>query len=416
MCGQKRTGLKDWAMEEDNRISIGIRGMAEVVNIAIWAEAAHDFGARSGINGMALRANGDFAVIADADAVLLAPDKGPPRASGDGTQDGTLFSESLLFGGVWRGSQFPMDFVLVDVRQQLVQELVGPFKFDDVIGGQEGWKAFLPVIMAAFDFALGLRSGGITKGHAVEVQRGAELGEGIRGVGEEEGMVVHIESQGQAIGLEGTGQEVEVSQEGFGVIEAGSDIVAGGIVQQIEEDLLVGGVGQEGMWGGVILPEGPQVADLPAFDRFGRGFEASIWGQLVFDGPAADTGAVGFEVEAAVEFAGGGAIGGGRLGGQELGQKGGYWLRPGGVMVAAGKAGRPSSGVVLDTGLKVIGVEFVEASASQSQFLGGLASGELPAAIVGQEVTNQRGGQAFDEWLLFTPTGCQRKVDFSLWN
>ena len=96
----------------------------------------------------------------------------------------------------------------------------------------------------------------------------------------------------------------------------------------------------------------------------------------MFDGPAADTGAVGFEIEAAVEFAGGGTVGGRRFGGQELGQEGGHWVSPSGVMVAAGKAWGPRSGLALGTGFKVIGVEFVEARASQPQFLGGLASGE----------------------------------------
>jgi hypothetical protein len=44
---------------------------------------------------MALVADGDFAVVADADAGLLAPDVGPPRADGNGTDDGTFFGEGL---------------------------------------------------------------------------------------------------------------------------------------------------------------------------------------------------------------------------------------------------------------------------------------------------------------------------------
>ena len=56
------------------------------------------------------------------------------------------------------------------------------------------------------------------------------------------------------------------------------------------------------------MPEGAQIAGLPAFDGFGGGFVAGIGGKLVLDGPAADAGAVGFKVEPAMEFAGTGAV------------------------------------------------------------------------------------------------------------
>jgi hypothetical protein len=104
-------------MEKDDRFGFWIWGMAEAVNIAIRAEAADDFGTRRGVNGMALRADGDFAVVADPDLGLLAPDERPPRAGRNRTQDGTSFGEGLLFGGVRGGAEFAVDFVLVGVRQ-----------------------------------------------------------------------------------------------------------------------------------------------------------------------------------------------------------------------------------------------------------------------------------------------------------
>jgi len=61
---------------------------------------------------------------------------------------------------------------------------------------------------------------------------------------------------------------------------------------------------------GVVLPEGTELAGLPAFDGLGRGLVAGVGGELVLEGPAADAGAVGFKLEAAVEFARGGAVGG----------------------------------------------------------------------------------------------------------
>ena len=54
-------------------------------------------------------------------------------------------------GRVRRGGdpEFPVDFVLVGVDQELIQELVGPFEFEDAVGGQQGWEAFLAVVVAA---------------------------------------------------------------------------------------------------------------------------------------------------------------------------------------------------------------------------------------------------------------------------
>ena len=169
----------------------------------------------------------------------------------------------------------------------------------------------MPVVVAAFDFAFGLRGGGEAQGHAVEVECGSELGEGLWGLGVEEGMEVHVKGQGQAMGAEGAGEEVEMGQQGFTLVEACAGVVAGGVVEEVEQALFGGGAGEEGVRGGVVLPEGAQIAGLPAFDGLRRLLVAGVRGELVLLGPAADAGAVGFEVEAAQQFAGAGAVGGG---------------------------------------------------------------------------------------------------------
>lgn len=363
---------------------------------------------------MALEADGDFAVVADAHAGLLAPDVGPPRTGRRRTQDGAFFGQSLRACGVRGGAQFAVDFMLVGVGQKLVEQVVGSGQFEDAVGGQQGREAFLPVVVAAFDFALGLGRGRVAQGHAVEVERGAQLGEGVRGVGEEEGVVVHVEGQGQAMGLEGAGEKVQVGQEGFAFVEAGTRVDAGGVVEQIEQALLVGRAGEEGVGRGVVLPEGTVVTGLPASDGLGRGLVAGVGGQPVFEGPAADAGAVGLEVQAAVQFAGGGAVRGGRLGGQELGEQRADLVRPGGMMVAAGAAGRPGIGVALGAGAQIVGVEFVEAGAGQAQFGGGSARGEVPGAMVGQEVTDEGSRQALDQLLFFMAAERSRGMDFAL--
>jgi hypothetical protein len=252
-----------------------------------------------------------LAVITDADAGLLTPEVGPPRAVGSGTDDGTFFCEGLLVGGRRCHAEFSVDFVLVGVGQEWGEQLVGAGQFDDVVGGQEGDETFLPVVVAAFDFAFGLRGGGVEELDAVEVAGCAELGEGVRVVSVKEGVVVHVKRQGQAVGLEDAGKEVAVGQAGFAWVEACAGVEAGGVVENLQEDLFVGAAGQPSVRGGVVLPERAVVACLLAFDGLANGLVAGVGVELRSAGPTADTGAVGFEVAAAVEFAGDGTVGGG---------------------------------------------------------------------------------------------------------
>lgn len=205
VCDQKRKGSEDGAMEQNDGFSLGIWGMAEVIDVAVGTEATKDPDTGWRINRQALGADGYFAVIADADVDALTPDKGPPGAVGSGTQDRAVFGTGLLTCGCWSGAQFAVDFMLVDVGQELVEQTVGAFEFQDAVCRQEGRQAFLPVVMTTFDFALGLGGGGEAQGDAIEVERGAQLGERVGVMGVEEGVVVDIEGQGQAVGLEGAG-------------------------------------------------------------------------------------------------------------------------------------------------------------------------------------------------------------------
>ena len=292
-------------MEEDDGLGFGIGSVAEVEEVTVRSEAADDGTARGRVDAPALEGDRDLAIVAGPHAGLLAPDVGPPRTHGGHAQNGAFFGAGLGARGMRGEAQFAVDFMLVGVGQELVEQAVGSFQFQDAVGGQERGQAFLPVVVPAFDFAFGLGCRGGAQGDAVEVERGAELREGVGGVGVEEGVVVHVERQGQAVGLENAGEEVEMGQESFAVVKAGPGVVAGGVVQEVEQALLVGGVGEEGVGRGVVLPEGALIAGLPALDRFGSLFGTGVGGQFVFEGPAADAGAVGFAVEAALEEEGG---------------------------------------------------------------------------------------------------------------
>ena len=343
-------------MEQDDGFGFRVWSVAEVEEVTVETEAADDLGTGWGVNGLALGADRDFAIVADADAGLLAPDVRPPRTLRGGADDGAFFGEGLLVGGIRGLPEFAVGFMLVGVREELVEQLVGAGEFDDVLGGQEWYQPFLPVVVAAFDFAFGLGRWGVAELDAIEVEGLTELGEGVGVVGVEEGVVVHIEGQWEAVDLKDAGEEVEVGEEGFGGIKARASVEAGGVVEDFQEDLFVGVTGQPGMGRGVVLPERAVVAGLPAFDGFGRGFVTGVGGEPVFAGPAADAGAIGLEVQAAVKFAGDGAVGARRFGGKKFGGQGDGFDGPIGMVVAAGGCGRPGMIPSVGAGAEVIGV------------------------------------------------------------
>jgi hypothetical protein len=88
---------------------------------------------------------------------------------------------------------------MVGVIEELVEEDVGCGEFADVVSGQDVREAFLPVIMAAFDFAFGLGSWGEEEFDAIEVESGAELGESVWIVSVEEGVKIDIKGQRQSV-------------------------------------------------------------------------------------------------------------------------------------------------------------------------------------------------------------------------
>ena len=393
--------LEDRTVQQDDRFGFTIGSVAEVEDVSVGPQAAHDAAAGWGRKSLALESNGNFAVIADAYAGALAPDVGPPRAGGSGPQHGAFFGEGLLPCGVRGDGQLAVDFVLIGVGEELVEQVVGPVQFENAVGHQQRGQSFLPVVVAALDLAFGLGRGGVAQGHAVEVQRGTELGEGIRVVGEEEGMVVHIEGQRQAVGEEDAGEEVEVGQEGFAVVEASPEVVAGGVVEEIEQDLLVRTVRQPRVRAGVVLPEGAQIAGLPAFDGLGGFFVAGVRGQLVFQCPAADAGAVGLKAQAAVEFAGGGAVGGRGFGGEKFGQQSDDIGGPVRVMVAAGGAWSPGVGLAASAGAQVVEAQSIETARADAQFGGDRAWGKMAGAGLGKEVADQRSRNTMEQLELF---------------
>ena len=375
--------------EKDGAFVPGWRGEEDGV-IAVGMDAAGDQGAGRLLDAQALCGDGDAAVGTDARLRACAPDVGPPRAARGGAQHGALFLAGEIPCGLRGGADLAVLFLGVVVVAQLVDPEVGLGQRGDVFGGEEGGEPLLPEVVGAFDFTLGLRGGCVAQGDFVEAQRGTELGEGIGRVGEEEGMVVHVEGQRQAAGEEGAREKVEMGEEGFARVEPGQGQEAAVVVDEFEHRRLLALRGQPAVRRGVILPELADLLDLPAADRLERLLVAGVRGEIMSQRPAAYGGAVQSQGVAAVDFRGGKAVGGRRPGTQELAQQNEHGGRPRRALVAPGKARLPLMLAAQRAEAQVAGKKHVEAAAAHAEFRGGVSGGDGLCAEAGEDIPNER--------------------------
>ena len=290
-----------------------------------------------------------------------------------------------------------MAFVGVAVAAQCGQEDVGGFGRGDGFGGEEGGQAALPVLMLAFDFALGLGRAGVAERDAVEVEGGSELGERVGSLGKEQAVTVHVKFEGQAVFGEGGGEEVEVSQEVFVVIDFGPGADARTVIEQVEQRIVFPVAGEPAVGCGVELPERPDLQTLPAAQRSRRTRRWEWMGKLLCDGPAAHGGRIDLKVQAAMDFGGGTAIGRGRAGGEQFAQERRGAARPVRGVIAAGGTRSPVLGRVTGDGAQVVTVEFVEARAAAAEFGGGADGGDFVAAEGGEDFADQGRPEAMGE-------------------
>lgn len=187
---------------------------------------------------------------------------------------------------------------------------------------------------------------------------------------EEEGVIINVEGQRQAMSAKSTIQKIQMSQESFSMIEASRDVVASGVIEQIKQDMFLGLERQPKMGRSVILPQGAKISSLPAFDRLGCFFITSIRSQMVFDGPAANAGAVGFELAAPQQFAGDGVVRNRWFGGKEFTCQSSDFCWPSRLMIATGGTRNPSVCAALSTSFEILVEELVKASPADLEFFG----------------------------------------------
>ena len=356
-----------------------------------------DFAAWSRLDAEALGADGYTAIGAHFDVGAQAPDKGPPGTVGYRAQHRALFFEREVPGLLGFHFEFPMDFLPVAMEAQRLDMRVGLVEVGNVFAGEVGRQALLPEEVAAFDFSFGLRGWGITEGDAIEMQRPAQLGQRVWGVGEEEAVVIHIEFQRQPPFDEGRRQQIKVGQQVFRLVEFGAGEDARAIIQHVDHWEGLAAVGEPGMGRGVQLAEFADLAALPAPHGRQRAVIGFGMGELVLNCPATDLSPVELEVAFAMRLAGSEAVGSRGVAAEPFAQKRLHFGGPVGRMVATRNPRGPGGLLMPGAGLKVIAIDFIEASPPQADPLGGRARFEFAGTKQGQNVTDERTGTAMGQ-------------------
>ena len=390
--------------EEEHGFLIGIWGGRQHGMVAGGMAAKDHLGFGWFFNAQSLRADGHATIAADLDGRAHAPHLIPPRAAGRGAEHGTLFLLGLVPGAGRGLAQFAMDFAGVAMGPQGVDGWVGDIDFGDFFTGKAGRQAPLPVWVGPFDFAFGLGGGSIAETDVVKLERPAQLGEGIRVMGEKETVVIDIDLQGAAVGQERGGQEVEVGPQEFPLVKLRAGEEAAANIEQIEHGEGDPGVRKPPVRRGVELPEFADLRALPAAHGGPDFFWRDGMGELVCQCPVADLGAVEFEGVQAEGFGSGEAVRTRRRARQPFFEEFQDGRRPRAGMVATRSAGRPEGLRLLRARGVIDGGQGVEATAGESQMAsgGGGRQGVLPESF--EHMADERGGVAMGELLILFKT------------
>jgi hypothetical protein len=311
--------------------------------------------------------------------------------------------------------------VLVVPVQLVLEELIGGFEIGDAFVSQERDQPFLKGVEAAFDFAFGRCVGRDAVSDAQGGEGALELRMGVEAIGggamAEEGQAVGVKGGGRAVLFEGRPQMAEVTPSGVAGHEGAGDDFAGMIVGGQDE----GGIdlsGPPGMRGGIVLPEFADVGALPAAAGLGAGrLRGDVLGEVLLD-VMGDGRARTVEVQAASQFVGQEGVVEGLAVREDVGEEIVSGLRPGGVVIAAGRLGG-EAGLVGEPPM----AQFVEAGAADQQAFGGGVGIELAGVESLEDLLDVERRGTPSELFLFISAGVwgepawgSRQGSFSRWN
>ena len=162
--------------------------------------------------------------------------------------------------------------------------------------------------MQPFDFALGLGRGRVAQGDLIETEGGAELGEGVGLMGEEERVVIDIEGQRQTAGEKSAGEKVEMGQKSLARIEPRQRDQAAVIIDDIEQGKLLVALWQTSDEAKYRIAKVDRSAEPASDGPAARPLVFGV-GSKPCARPSAARGAIEFEAVAAVDFGGGETVG-----------------------------------------------------------------------------------------------------------
>ena len=142
------------------------------------------------------------------------------------------------------------------------------------------------------------------------------------------------------------------------------------------------------------MPEFADLGALPATHCGVRTFGRSQMCATIFQGPAADLGAVELEGEQSQSFGGGETVWARRSASQALFEEVGDRIRPSGGVVATRGSRKPQTRLLAGVGAEVIGGECIEAAVGQAQLLGGLGGRQGLLAEGSQHMPDESRGVA----------------------
>ena len=98
----------------------------------------NEFGGRRSFDAEELGADGHAPIRANPDGSVHAPDKRPPGAAWDGTQDVAFVLLSSVPSLLGFHLEFAVNFVLVSMKAQILDMLVGLIDVGDLFTGEVG--------------------------------------------------------------------------------------------------------------------------------------------------------------------------------------------------------------------------------------------------------------------------------------
>jgi hypothetical protein len=377
--------------------------------MAAGMKAEDDLGSLGMFESDALGSDGNTAVGSGFEQGSDAPNIWPPGAARGRPQNGAFLFPGQIPGSLCGEFKFAVGFPGVAMEAQGLDVPVGFGQVSDALAGEIGRQPLLPELVFAFDFAFGLRGWSVKETNVIKPQGRAQLGQSVRGLGEENGVVIDIELQGPAVGQESSGQEIQVGQKEFSIIEFGPHKKAAAIIEHIEHGKVEGAEREPMMGRGVQLPEFADLRALPAAHRSQRLARGHAMSMAVLQRPVAHLSAIELEVVKAQNFRSGEAVRARRRASQAFAKEIDNGLRPSRGVIAARAARRPGICIFVSASVQITAEQNVEPAARKAKLVGRFRSAQSAFPQAFKNMPDESGRVPMQKLLILFRTAEDRR-------